>query len=167
MNRSLFAPPNRLPAVLQSERSECGLACLAMIASWFGRKIDLNTLRHDYAVSARGANLADLIGIANSLGLEARPIKLEMEDMASLSLPAVLHWNMNHFVVLKAVDRNGLVIHDPAVGERRYSHKEAGFHVTGIAVEFTAGVSFEPGEHVQRSKLSELFRSEERRVGKE
>lgn len=157
MTRSLFTPANRLPTVLQSERSECGLACLAMIASWFGRKMDLNTLRHEHAVSARGANLADLIGIANSLGLEARPVKLEIEDLQSLSLPAVLHWNMNHFVVVKSVGRKGIVIHDPAVGERRYTHKEAGLHVTGIAVEFSPGVSFEPGEHVQRSKLRDLF----------
>ena len=157
MNRSLFRPANRLPTVLQSERSECGLACLAMIASWFGRKMDLNTLRHEYAISARGANLTDLIGIANSLGLEARPVKLEMEDLQSLSLPAVLHWNMNHFVVVKAVDRKGIVIHDPAVGARRYTYKEAGLHVTGIAVEFSPGVSFEPGEYAQYSRLRDLF----------
>lgn len=157
MINTVFAAGRRLPAILQSERSECGLACIAMIASWFGRRMDMNTLRREYAVSARGANLADLIGVASALGLEARPVKLEIEDLTSLALPAVLHWNMNHFVVLKSVDRHGLVIHDPAVGERRYSLKEAGFHVTGIAVEFSPGVSFEPGSHVRRSRLTDLF----------
>src|SRR5690606_15619357 len=100
----LFSPATRLPVILQSERSECALACMAMISSWFGRKTDLNTMRQQHSISAGGASLPDLINIAHATGLEARAVKLELEDLRSLSLPAVLHWNMNHFVVLSKAD---------------------------------------------------------------
>lgn len=157
MTTHLFSPATRLPVILQSERSECALACMAMISSWFGRKTDLNTMRQQHSISAGGASLPDLINIAHATGLEARAVKLELEDLRSLSLPAVLHWNMNHFVVLSKADRKGIVIHDPAVGKRRYTYKEASLHVTGIAVELTPGVTFEPGNDVERSRLSDLF----------
>jgi ATP-binding cassette subfamily B protein RaxB len=146
-----------MPSILQSERAECGLACLAMIASYFGNKIDLNSLRREHAVSARGANLADILSIAEALCLSTRALKLELQDLKVLQLPAVLHWDMTHFVVLKKIAKNGLTINDPAVGERTYSFDEAGRHFTGIAVEFTPAPGFVPKTQILRSKLTDLF----------
>lgn len=155
--RALFKPRSTLPCILQSERAECGLACIAMISTYFGKKIDLNSLRREHAVSARGANLADILGIAEALSLSTRALKLEMEDIKSLRLPAVLHWDMTHFVVLKKVGKSGLTINDPAVGERTYGFNEASRHFTGVAVEFTPATDFVPQTRILRSKLKDLF----------
>ncbi|MDO9476900.1 MAG: peptidase domain-containing ABC transporter [Pseudohongiella sp.] len=155
--RALFLPRTAMPCILQAERAECGLACLAMIASYFGKKIDLNSLRREHAVSGRGANLADILGIAEALNLSSRALKLELDDLKALRLPAVLHWDMTHFVVLKKLNKHGLVINDPAVGERTYGFNEASRHFTGIAVEFTPATGFVPQTHILRSKLRDLF----------
>ncbi|HDZ09964.1 peptidase domain-containing ABC transporter [Pseudohongiella sp.] len=155
----LFARGNRLPAILQAERTECGLACVAMVAGYFGYKIDLNCLRREFPVSARGASLSDVMTTAQSLQLTTRPLKLELEDLQSLQLPAILHWDMTHFVVLKSVGRKRIVIHDPAVGARRYSMAECSRHFTGVALELTPGLEFSSRSGTRRSRLADLFRT--------
>jgi ATP-binding cassette subfamily B protein RaxB len=154
----LFAARHRIPVILQSERAECGLACIAMVAGYFGYLTDLNALRRSFPTSARGANLKDLMATATSLQLNSRPLKLELEDLHSLQLPAILHWDMNHFVVLSRIRRNKLEILDPAVGRRCYSQQEISPHFTGIAIEITPGVEFEAVRAMPRSKLTDLFR---------
>jgi ATP-binding cassette, subfamily B, bacterial CvaB/MchF/RaxB len=155
---ALFGTRYSLPKILQSERTECGLACVAMISSYFGRRIDLNTLRREHQISARGATLTDIINVANALDINTRPLKLELEDLKKLQLPAILHWDMTHFVVLKKVTASAITIHDPAVGERRYSIAESSRHFTGIAVECMPGVGFKPQTQILRSKLKDLFK---------
>jgi len=107
----------RVPVVLQSEAAECGLACMTMIAQYYSDKRDLNALRQTMSVSLRGTTLKDVMRIASDLGFQTRAIKIEMEHLAQLSCPAILHWNMNHFVVLTKVKGKTLTIHDPALGE--------------------------------------------------
>ncbi len=158
MIAALFGKQHRLPKILQAERAECGLACIAMISSYYGYRIDLNSLRRAHPVSARGANLTDLMSIAADLHLSSRPLKLEIDDLGSLQLPAVLHWDMTHFVVLKRVTGKEIVIHDPAVGERRYGLAETGRHFTGIAIEIIPGVDFQPQVQALRSRLTDLFK---------
>jgi ATP-binding cassette subfamily B protein RaxB len=153
----LFAGRHALPVILQSERAECGLACLAMIASFHGRRMDLNTMRQRYAISARGATLGDLQAIARDLSLQTRALRLEMADLRSLQLPAILHWDMNHFVVLKAVRGRELWLHDPATGLRCYTLAEAAAHFTGVALECLPLAGFERADEVRRSRLGELF----------
>ena len=154
---SLFAGGRAMPCILQSERSECGLACIAMIACWYGHTTDLGSLRREHPVSAGGASLTDILGIAEALKLTTRALKLDMDDLKALRLPAVLHWDMTHFVVLKKVTGNALLINDPAVGERRYTIADAGRHFTGIAVEFTPAADFVPQTKVISTKLTQLF----------
>src|SRR6266576_3854092 len=132
-----FTGRRRLPVITQTEASECGLACLAMIASYHGHRTDLGTLRRRYPVSLKGMTLRGLIQIASQLQFACRPLRIELGHLARLHLPAILHWDMNHFVVLKAVTRKGIVIHDPASGERRLSREEASKHLTGVALELT------------------------------
>lgn len=155
--KNLFARRSAMPCILQSERSECGLACLAMISCYYGNLTDLNSLRRDHALSVRGAGLPEILGIAEQLRLSTRALKLEMEDLKTLRLPAILHWDMTHFVVLKKIARNSLVINDPAVGERRYGFVEAGRHFTGIAVELTPAADFVSHNNIMRSRLGDLF----------
>ena len=125
----------RLPVILQTEAAECGLACLGMIASYFGHRIDIDTLRRRHPVSLKGVTLRSLIEIARHLKLACRPLRIELNHLAKLRLPAILHWDMNHFVVLKEATSKGIVIHDPAQGERWLSYDEASKHLSGIAVE--------------------------------
>ena len=93
----------RLPMILQTEGTECGLACLAMIAARHGFDSDLATLRRRFSVSMKGATMADLVRVAGQLHLNPRAVRAEMEHLPQLELPCVLHWDLNHFVVLKEV----------------------------------------------------------------
>ena len=97
-----FALRGKLPVIPQTEAAECGLACLAMVASFHGHRIDLNTLRRRHPVSLNGVTLRSLIQVAGHLRLVSRPLHYEMENLAQLQRPAILHWDMSHFVVLKS-----------------------------------------------------------------
>ena len=111
----------RLPMLLQSEAAECGLVSLAMVAGWFGQHIGPTELKRRFGLSLTGASLKELVRIADEIGLASRPVRLELDELSMLRLPCVLHWDLNHFVVLKSVGRGEIVIHDPAVGRRRGS----------------------------------------------
>jgi ATP-binding cassette, subfamily B, bacterial CvaB/MchF/RaxB len=142
LTTALFGRSDHLPEIHQSAATECGLACLAMIASYYGRQSDLNTLRREYPVSLKGATLRTVMDTAARLGLAGRPLRLEIEHLRNLRTPAILHWDLNHFVVLRYVGRSGLIIHDPAFGVRRYSFAEVSKHFTGIALELTPDGNF-------------------------
>ncbi len=103
LDRLSFRFNAKLPLMLQTEATECGLACLGMVAGYHGYRTDLATLRRRYPISLKGATLGNLISIANQLELATRPLKLDIEDLAQLKLPCVLHWDFNHFVVLQEV----------------------------------------------------------------
>src|SRR5215212_9635739 len=137
-----FAARGHLPIIRQAEAAECGLACLAMVAFYHGHRIDLNTLRRRYPASLNGVTLRALIQVASHLHLLGRPLRCELEHLRQLRLPAILHWDMSHFVVLKAVTRKGIVVHDPAAGEKFYSIAEASKHLTGVALELAPTENF-------------------------
>jgi ATP-binding cassette subfamily B protein RaxB len=145
-----FSSFNRLPVILQTEVAECGLTCLAMIATYFGHEIDLTTLRRRYPVSLRGTTLHQIIQTAEKMNYACRPLRLELEEMDQLQTPCILHWDMNHFVVLKKVTKSGIVIHDPAQGERSYHFNEVSKHFTGVALELTPTTEFKIKKEVQK-----------------
>lgn len=126
---------HRVPLVHQTESSECGLACLAMICGFYGKNVDLIALRRQFNLSARGSTLSGLRGIAEQLGLATRPLSLDLDELAALKMPCVLHWEFNHFVVLVSVKRNCVVLHDPARGRRTVSLSELSQSFTGVALE--------------------------------
>ncbi|MGR0116371.1 peptidase domain-containing ABC transporter [Ralstonia pseudosolanacearum] len=138
-----FGGRRGLPVILQSETAECGLACLAMVSGYYGHHISMPLMRGRYSVSLKGTNLAQLMEIAQSLGLQARPLQLEVADLERLATPCILHWNLNHFVVLKSVRRNHVIIHDPAVGARKVSKEDLANRFTGIALELSKGPAFQ------------------------
>jgi ATP-binding cassette, subfamily B, bacterial CvaB/MchF/RaxB len=146
-----------LPVILQTEATECGLACVAMVANHHGVRIDLATLRLRFAISRKGATFESLVRIAAALKLDSRPLKLDMHNLPELALPCVLHWDMNHFVVLKSVSARQIVIHDPAVGVRRFSHAEFARHFTGVALELSPAHEFSPSDNRLRFGLRSLM----------
>ena len=133
-----------LPVLLQSEASECGLACIAMIACYWRNPMNLMTLRQRFSISLKGSTLKSLIVIAQQIGLQARPLRVELQHLPRLKLPCILHWDMNHFVVLKQVTSKNVIVHDPACGVRRMSWALASEHYTGVVLELTPGELFKP-----------------------
>ncbi len=153
-----FGTRRRLPKIIQTEAAECGLACLAMVASYHGHRIDLNTLRRRYPVSLKGVTLQGLIQVANQMQLASRPLRFELDGLKHLRLPAIVHWDMKHFVVLKAVTSNGVVIHDPADGVRTYPLTVASKHLTGVALELSPVEGFAPKNEEARLPFGVFWR---------
>lgn len=152
----LFGTP-KLPMFLQTEAAECGIACLAMVLTYNDHVTDVSTVRRRLSASLKGMNLAQLIDAAQSFSFAARPLRLELNELRNLELPCILHWDLNHFVVLSSVRNNGLTIHDPARGVIKLSIKEASKHFTGVALELSPTPDFLPIVEKQRVKLGELF----------
>ena len=153
-----FGWRRQTPLVLQAEAAECGLACLAMVAAHHRLVLDLRSLRGRVGSMARGASLADLARAADALGLESRALRLEPRELAGLARPAILHWDMRHFVVLVRVSRGGITVNDPAVGKRDASWNEVARRFTGVALECQPGPRFEPVDDARRLVVSDLLR---------
>jgi ATP-binding cassette subfamily B protein RaxB len=143
-----------LQAILQSESSECGLACLVMVANAHALQLDLSEVRRRFAVSLKGATLQQLITHAGQLNFSSRPLRLELDELSQLQLPCILHWDLNHFVVLQKVGLGHITILDPAVGERKLPLVEVSRHFTGVALELTPNADFKPADERQRVALS-------------
>lgn len=154
--RLRFSGSRKIPVILQSEQSECGLACLAMVAGYHDYSTDLLQLRRNHRVSGHGTSLRRLIKIAASMRLEARPLRLEVAELERLAVPCILHWNMNHYVVLSSVSPRGLRIVDPARGERLVSWAEASDSFTGVALELTPAADFAPAQESLSVSLGQL-----------
>ena len=113
MSGGLFG--RRVPVILQSEAPECGIACLAMVASYHGHLTDLSAMRLRLSPSLKGVTLKHISQVAEAMGLAAHGVQLPLESLTKLQLPAVLHWDMNHFVVLTGFAGKKLVVHDPVL----------------------------------------------------
>jgi ATP-binding cassette, subfamily B, bacterial CvaB/MchF/RaxB len=147
----------RVPVVLQTEAAECALACLAMVATAHGHRTDLPTLRQRFSLSLKGATMADLVRMAGELRFNPRAVRVEPEQLAQLALPCVLHWDLNHFVVLTAVRGGVAELHDPARGARRIRLTELSRHFTGIALELTPAADFTARTERQTVTLKQLL----------
>ncbi|MBV4541185.1 peptidase domain-containing ABC transporter [Pseudomonas vlassakiae] len=152
-----FGIGRKLPVMLQVEAAECGQACLAMVAAYHGQVHDMQGLRQKLAPSMKGATLKQLMAMAGHLGLATRPLRLELEALPQLRLPCILHWEFNHFVVLKEVGPRGVVIHDPAHGVRKLGLEEVSRAFTGVALELWPHSDFQPGVAKTRLSLRRLL----------
>lgn len=149
--------PRRLPVLLQTEAAECGLACLAMVASHHGLRTDLPALRGRFSMSRQGSNFAQLIDYADRLQLSSRALRLELDELRELKTPCLLHWDSNHFVVLRSASAKGIVIHDPAVGVRHLAYAEVDKHFTGCALELTPTAGFKQADEQRRVSLASVI----------
>ena len=142
--------------ILQSESHECGLACLAMVASAYGLHLDLATLRRRFSISVKGTSLPQIVHYAQALEFSCRPVRLELDELKQLRLPCILHWNLNHFVVLEKVRAQRVMILDPAVGRRSLKMDEVSRCFTGVALELSPSGTFQPAQKKPRLRLREL-----------
>ena len=148
----------RLPMLRQAEAAECGLACVGMVAGAHGFQTDLPTLRRQFPISLKGATLRDVIEIANQIGLGSRALRCEPAELRELRTPAILHWDMNHFVVLKRATRKYIEIHDPARGLLKFKLADASKHFTGVALELTPSTGFQKKREINPVKLFSLVK---------
>lgn len=151
-----FNRPN-LPDIRAVEAAECGLACMAMIACYFGHRTTLNSLRQRFSLSMAGATLRSLIVLADNLDLSTRALRAEIDDLPHLSTPAILHWDFNHFVVLKEVRGSRCFIHDPKSGPRKLTLEQLSRHFTGVALELTPTANFVAIEDEKSLSLAHLW----------
>ena len=147
----------RVPVILQSEAPECGIACLAMVASFHGHRTDLSAMRVRLSPSLKGITLKNVAQIAETMGMTARGVQVPLEALGKLRLPAVLHWDMNHFVVLAKVAGRKITVHDPARGKRVLTLDEASRHFTGVAMEFTPTAEFQKKDEREKIKSWQLL----------
>ena len=147
---------SRPPVVLQTEASECGLACLAMLLAHHGTVTDLAALRGRHGAVPQGMTVADLARVAAAEQLTTRAVRAEVEELSELRLPCILHWDLGHFVVLREVRRDGYVVLDPALGERKLTRSQVSQRFSGIAVEGWPGATFAPRKEAQSISLRHL-----------
>ena len=146
----------RLPMILQAEAAECGIACLVMVSSYFGRREELSSMRQA-GYSLRGVTLGELMELGAQFELVSRPLRLELDELTELQTPCILHWNLNHFVVLKKATKKGIVIHDPASGIRHLKMSEVSKSFTGVAVEMTPTADFKKQSFAPRIKVTSVL----------
>ncbi|MCL1037973.1 peptidase domain-containing ABC transporter [Shewanella submarina] len=157
IDRINFTGGSKLPVIQQTEAAECGLACMAMISAYHGHNVGLYQLRQLHKLSVAGATLKGLTLLADKLGFSHRAIKCELDGLEQLQTPCILHWNMDHFVVLKSVGKNGICIHDPALGERKVSMEEVNSKFTGVALELMPTARFEQEKQEPKASFSSLW----------
>jgi ATP-binding cassette, subfamily B, bacterial CvaB/MchF/RaxB len=128
---------NRLPVFLQSEIAECGLTCVAMITCHHKVKMDVISNRNKYPVTTSGLTVKQLVEIAQEIGFDSRVFRIAPKQLTKLRVPAILHWNQNHFVVLSKTTTSGVIIHDPAKGKLNINWSEVYNAFSGVAIELT------------------------------
>ena len=157
LDKLAFGWGARLPMITQTEAAECGLACLAMIVGFHGQPCEITELRRLLSVSLKGVNLKQLVSMAERLGFASRPVRLELDELRKLSTPCILHWDLNHFVVLAKATADGVVIHDPAVGVRKLPMAVVSKHFTGVALELSPVGEFEPALAPPRVRMRSVL----------
>ncbi|WP_339890476.1 peptidase domain-containing ABC transporter [uncultured Alteromonas sp.] len=147
----------KFPNILQSEAAECGLACLAMVANFYGKGLSLFEMRERHAVSLKGLTIKDLMFISDHLEFNSRAVQLNLDELPELTLPAVLYWNFDHFVVLKEVKKGRFYINDPAIGERSFTIEQISKHFTGVALEIFPKNNFAPKKPKPAIRFNDLI----------
>ncbi|NGM51800.1 peptidase domain-containing ABC transporter [Caulobacter sp. 602-2] len=127
----------------QTEAAECGLSCLAAVSQIFGDETDLATLRKRFPMSSRGMSFKDIIDLAGSMNMSARPLRCDPHELVDVKCPAILHWGLSHFVVLISVKRDSAKIFDPRRGHVKVSLKDLDKKFTGAALELSPTPAFQ------------------------
>jgi len=153
-----FSGFKNTPIMRQSEAAECGLACVGMVAAYHGFRSDMPSLRRRFSISMKGATLDTIAGIANSIHLGARAIRCELEELREVRCPAILHWNLAHYVVLIKASKTHITINDPAHGRITLTLDKASKHFTGVALELKPTAKFEKRKERVPLKLSSMIK---------
>lgn len=140
------------PVLLQTQVAECGVKCLHMVAAYHGHHVD----RRSQVASSQGSSLAELMVQAQRLGLVARGLRAELAELSGVSRPAILHWDLEHFVVLVRLKGSRAVVHDPARGRVVMDLAELSKHFTGVLLELQPGPDFKVQAALPPLRMREL-----------
>src|SRR5471030_1791007 len=157
LSESNFFEKRKIPVIFQSEESECGLACIAMVSTFFGHDVTLPELRAKFSASLKGLTIANIIDILDKIGFNSRALRLDLNELSLLQVPCILHWNINHFVVLKKVKNGVMHIHDPSIGLVKIPLKLASDKFTGIALEITKNFDFKRKEKSEPIQIKNIL----------
>lgn len=133
----------RVPVMLQMSATECGAACLSMVLGAHRRWTPVAECRERLGIGRDGASALQITRLAREYGMRARGVSVELDALGELTLPAIVHWNFRHYLVLERWGRDGAVVVDPAMGRRRIGREEFGEGFTGVAIEMVPGEGFE------------------------
>lgn len=147
----------RMPVILQTEAAESGLACIGMVAGFHGYRTDLAILRGRHPISLKGSSIVDLSRIADQLQLASRPVTVAAADVGQLQLPCVLRMNGDHYVVLKKLQQNSVVVHDPAIGVREVPQADFRQAFSGAALELWPNPGFQKKTETRKLALRQLM----------
>ena len=132
----------RMEHIEQIDEMDCGAASLGMICRHFGRKVSLARIRQLCHTSTDGTSLKAICRAATELGLAARALKVSLRNLPLIPLPAIVHWEGNHWIVLYDVSESHVKVADPALGLRKISRKEFEQGWSGYAALFDYTVAF-------------------------
>lgn len=138
----------RVPAITQMSMTECGLACLAMVLSYHGRQTSITELRAQSGLGRDGLSALSIVKIARNYNMRVRAVSLQNSNFSNVPLPAIVHWEFNHFVVVERWSPKAVDVVDPAHGRRRLHTSEFDQSFTGVVI------TLEPGVHFDREAAS-------------
>ena len=149
------------PTLLQMEAVECGAACLGIVLGYNNKFVPLEQLRQDCGVSRDGANAANIVSAAQKYGLNGEGYSVEADSLNQIPVPAIIHWNFNHFIVLEGIRGKKVFINDPGEGRKVIAYKELDESFTGVVL------TFEKTDDFQKSgSQSRVFPSIKKRLAK-
>ncbi len=136
----------KVPVIMQMEALECGAASLAMVLAYYQKWIPLEQVRSDCGVSRDGSNALNILKAARNYGMEANGGRYDLNMLREkATYPCIIHWNFNHFVVLRGLTDRYAWINDPAKGDVRIPMEEFDRSFTGIVLFFKPGEQFKSG----------------------
>ena len=151
--RVQFLRRKRVPPLLQLSAVECGAACIAMILSYYGRKTSVSEVRERVGLGRDGLTALDIVKAARGYGMRVRAVSLQENDFRFVTLPAIVHWEFNHYLIVERWTPGYVELVDPASGRRRVKAEEFDKSFTGVVLMFEPGVQFDRSAVTRRLTL--------------
>ncbi|EKN3608758.1 peptidase domain-containing ABC transporter [Yersinia enterocolitica] len=144
--RKIFSN-SELPLIYQTEKTDCALSCIAMIANFYDISLQLEELKRIFPEYKKGTNLNDIYNILSSYSMNVRVLSVDIDELSKVKLPCIIHWDNDHFVVLKKIKNDKLIIHDPERGILNFGYRKFTEHFTGILIEAYPGIVTRQGKN--------------------
>lgn len=148
------------PFYAQHSASDCCAACVVMVGRYWGKEFNINRLRELAYVSRDGASLKGLTNATESLGFNSRPVKASLDRLANQKLPAIAHWEGNHYIVVFEITPKHVIVCDPAIGQKKLTHAEfnAGWTGYSLLIQPTLALQQSEGKSTNIWQLFQLIK---------